>query len=60
VVEIAQRSAPVRSAGGADATAQAFGGVRARLLAFDLVHQTGAAKTNVSADELAAVIEALL
>ena len=54
---------------GTGATARAFGGVRrsptlyvfdhAGRLAFGFVHQTGAAKTNVSADELAAVIEAL-
>ena len=55
---------------GTDATAQAFGGVRRipTLYVFDregrpafgFVHEIGAAKTNVSADELAAVIDALL
>jgi len=55
VVEIAHTLAPVRSAGATDATAPASGGVRAGLPAFDVVDQTGAAKTN--ADERAAVIE---
>ncbi len=55
---------------GTDATARAFGGVRriptlyvfdrAGRPAFGFVHETGATKTNVGADELAAVIDALL
>ena len=53
---------------GTDATAQAFGGVRRipTLYVFDrqgrpvfgFVHETGAATTNVDADELAAVYAA--
>lgn len=54
---------------GTDATARAFGGVRriptlyvidrAGRPAFDVLHETGAAKTNADADERAAVIAEL-